>query len=377
MDYDYWRVGRQPCNRGQGNEVKALRKRRAVGKPTSSYELAFLWRIVFMKALQLGLVAGLSVASLVVSSPRTWAATASAADPDGTPHLLTELQFSATTPMTSTLAGTATTAVTSALLPKAAIGIPGWVMGSQNGGSIGVQATTGPDGAALDALEGSYPVPTGGQYIWADYSVASLNIEDVYVEFWAKMPGPKEGCKFIKVFGQILGGATPYAADATVATNYAGGDLGAIDQISFGDGTTRGNDSQNVINLNGAYPQWIGRSYGTAVVTTPQLGAFSSAQWGTGWHHFRVHMKFNSGTTAQNEVPDGEFYLEIDGKAYVDATRLYNRNPADAPIDHVEFFGWAQTQTQPFQLAYDDIRISTGGFMSQALPEPPRNLAVN
>ena len=228
----------------------------------------------------------------------------------------------------------------------------------------------------VDALEGSYPLPgAGGWYIWANYNVASLDTEDIYIEFWAKMPGAKEGFKFVKIFGQNL---TPGSyANTTIETNFTGGDYGSIYQVSFGDGSSVANDTQNVINLDGEGLQEIGRSYGTAVVQTPQMSAFSSTDWGTGWHHFLIHVKFNSGTTAQNEVPNGEVYLAIDGKVYADATGLYNRNPADGPIGYIGFFGWAQTDPSAFQAEYYDIRISTGGFMSQTLPEPPENVAVN
>lgn len=321
-----------------------------------------------MKFLRGGLITGLSLASLVITSPRSMAATVSAADADGTPNLLTELTFNST----------ATSASAASIAPTA-LGASGWNIGAQNGGSISVQATTAPPNstaATVDALEGSYPKPppSGGSYIWATYKLAALNTEDVYIEFWAKMPLAKEGCKFIKVFGQSL--TQGNYADTTIATDYTGADYGAIRQISFGDGETLTNDSQSVINLNGTYPMWIGRSYGTAKVLTPQMSNFSSADWGTGWHHFRIHIKFNSGTTSQNEVPNGEYYLEIDGKVYADATGLYNRNPANGPIDRIGFFGWAQSDTSAFQLWYDDIRISTGGFISQPLPNPPANVGV-
>lgn len=211
--------------------------------------------------------------------------------------------------------------------------------------------------------------------MWASYNVSSLNTEDVYIEFWAKMPSQyKEGCKFLKIFGERS--ATTGNANTTIYTDYTGADYGAIRQIGFGDGSTLRNDSENVIDLSGANPQWIGRSYGTAVVKTPQMSDFPSSAWGTEWHHFRVHIKFNSGTTMQNEVPNGEYYLEIDGKVYVDATGLYNRNPANGPINYIEFFGWAQKDPHPFQLWYDDIRISTGGFMTTPLPSPPGHVAV-
>jgi hypothetical protein len=321
-----------------------------------------------MYHLRSALMAGLSAASLVASLPSALADTASAGAPDGTPHLLTELQFNSATPQLSTS------------VPSADISVPGWALGAQDGASIGVDAAQGPDGATVNALVGSYPVPTGGNYLWATYTLPERNLQDVYIEFWAKMPSQyKGGCKFLKVFGQRTDGGTVYA-DTTIGTDYTGAEYGAIRQIGFGDGTSTINDSQNVINLSGADPQWIGQSYGTAVVQTPQMSVFHAADWGTAWHHFRVHVRFNDGTTSQNEVADGEYYLEIDGKVYVDATGLYNRNPADLPIDSIEFFGWSQTQTQPFDLEYYDIRISTGGFMpesnSAVLPEPPSHPAA-
>lgn len=328
-----------------------------------------------MKSFRDRLLAGLSLVALVFGSPAALAVTVSAGAPDGTPHLLTELLFNATTPMKTTQEATSTTPKTLVSLPSTLINTPGWSIGAQNGGAVGVQATAGPTGSTVDALEGDYPVPgNGGWYIWANYSVASLNTEDVYIEFWARMPAAKEGCKFVKIFGQNL--VQGSFANATIGTNYTGGDYGAVWQVSFGDGTSVANDDQNVINLNGTYPQWIGRSYGTAVVQTPQMSAFSSTDWGTGWHHFLIHVKFNSGTTAQNEVPNGEFFLEVDGKVYADATGLYNRNPADGPISYIGFFGWAQGDPSAFELDYYDIRISTGGFMNTPLPDPPSNVAV-
>ena len=328
-----------------------------------------------MKLFRGGLIAGLSLVSLMVTFPAALAATPSAGAPDGIPTLLTELLFNSTTPMETTQAATSTTSKTLVSMPSSFINNPGWSIGAQNGGSIGVQATTGPNGSTVDALVGDYPVPgNGSDYEWANYNVASLNTEDVYIEFWARMPGAKEGCKFVKIFGQNL--IQGDYANATIATNYTGGDYGSLWQVSFGDGTSVANDDQNAINLNGTYPDWIGRSYGTAVVQTPQMSDFSSTDWGTGWHHFLIHVKFNSGTTSQNEVPNGEFFLEVDGKVYADATGLYNRNPADGPIGQIGFFGWAQGDPSAFELDYYDIRISTGGFMDTPLPDPPSNVAV-
>jgi hypothetical protein len=302
------------------------------------FEIAIAQRVFIMSmiAFRRGLITGVSVASFLAVS--TSVPTASA----GTPTLLTELQFN-----------------------SSALSAPGWVFGSNNGASISISSTPSPVPTAgnVYAMEGSYPVPTGAQYIWANYSIARLQTEDIYIEFWAKMPGVKEGCKFLKVFGQRLT-STSYA-NMTIYTDYTGADYGAIRQVEYGDGTSITNDAQDAIYLSGVNPSMIGRSYGTASVLTPQMRAFASTDWGMSWHHFRTHIKFNSGTTMQNQVPDGAVYLEIDGKVYVDATGLYNRNPANGPIDYIEFFGWAQTESQPFQLWYDDVRISTGGFITK------------
>lgn len=329
-----------------------------------------------MKLLRGGLIAGLTLASLATFLPQALAATVSAGAADGPVQLLTDLDFNSTTPLGLQVpAATIASGVTNGITPSAN-GTDGWVIGAQNGGAIGVQATTGPAGTTVDALEGSYPQPSssGGQYMWADYNIAQLNTEDIYIDFWAKMPGAKGGCKFLKIFGDRT--AASGFANATFGTDYTGVDSGAILQVTFGDGTDLMNDGQNVIKLNGSHPQYIGRSYGTAVVQTPQMTGFSSADWGNGWHHFLVHVKFNSGTTMQNEVPNGEFFLEIDGKVYVDATGLYNRNPANGPINRVEFFGWAQ-HDPAFKVWFYDIRISTGGFISQLSPKPPTHVSVN
>lgn len=316
-----------------------------------------------MKFLHTGLMAvALSLIPLTAG-----ATTPSAGDPDGTPQLVTELLFKSEAPMAKT-----TTQIASEITTP-----PGWTLFTQPGGQIGVQATPAPDGAGnVEALVGNFPAPTNGgaMYVGANYKISSLNTESLYIEFWAKMPGVKEGCKFVKVFGSR--GATTGYADTTIFTDYTGASYGAVREITFGDGGGLVNDSQDIIDLSGLH-HYIGRSASTAVVNTPQASDFTATDWGTSWHHFRIHIKFNSGTTMQNETPNGEYYLEIDGKVYVDATGLYNRNPANGPIAKVGFFGWAQTEPQPFQLWYDDIRISTGGFISSVLPEPPSNASVH
>lgn len=254
-------------------------------------------------------------------------------------------------------------AVTSAAMPS----LPGWSIG---GKILSVEPTTPPpvNGDASYALEAQYPSsgPSGMGGPWANFTVPA-NTESVYIDFWAKMPGAKGGFKFLKIFG-AQNDPVGYA-NTTFMADYTGVDQGAILMAEFGDGTSTANDSQNMIRLNGAGSN-LGRSSGIATVLTPQMTYFSSSDWGTAWHHFRVHVKFNSGTTSSNEIPDGEVYVEIDGKVYVDATGLYNRNFQNGPISYIGFFGWAQTDPQPFDIWYDNIVISTGGFVSDPQPSP-------
>ncbi|HWV15136.1 MAG TPA: hypothetical protein VN030_06860 [Cellvibrio sp.] len=244
----------------------------------------------------------------------------------------------------------------------------GWGFGAQGGGavSIATEASLNHNGSK-GSIKGSYPLATGGVYVWGGYNIAALKLSDVYIEFWAKMPKATQGIKFLKIFG--VRGASDYA-NTTFALVSDAGIQGSITQVSFGDGTHTTNDTQNVINLDGAYPSWIGRSYGKASVLTPQKSRWPGSNWGTSWHRFKVHVKFNSGTTAANEVADGEYYLEIDNVVYVDAKGLFNRHYSNGPIEKISFFDWAQNGTSPFELWFDDIRISTGGFLSDN-PMPP------
>jgi hypothetical protein len=241
---------------------------------------------------------------------------------------------------------------------------PGWGFGAQAGGNVRIStdpAQNHNDGAT--AIVGSYPASGNGEsYVWGGYDVSSLGLSDVYIDFWAKMPGAKQGLKFLKIFGRH--GADDSYSNTTFGLDYTGIDLGGMAAVSFGDGANPQNDTQNIIILNGDYPNWIGRSYGKATVSTPQNSIWQSSNWGTSWHHFRMHVKFNSGTTAATEVNDGEYYLEIDGKVYADAKGLFNRHYSNGPIDSVAIFNWAQSGKLPFEIWYSDMTISTGCFAS-------------
>lgn len=246
----------------------------------------------------------------------------------------------------------------------------GWGFGAQEGGTISIAKDTGTNfNGSAGSLRGTYPVTPGGMYVWGGFDVADLNIYDVYIEFWAKMPTVKRGVKFLKIFGQKTNN-NAYYANTTFALDYTGVDIGGMYCVGFGDGTTPENDVNNVIFFDGTYPAYVGRSTGKAVISTPQKKMWNASNWGDTWHHFRFRVKFNSGTTAATEVADGAYYVEIDGKVYVDAKNIFNRHYSNKPIQKISLFDWSQGAGAPFELWYDNVRITTGGFYSQN-PTPP------
>ena len=184
--------------------------------------------------------------------------------------------------------------------------------------------------------------------------IPSLNLSEVYIQFRVKFRGTPHAIKFCKVHGQASGG------QANCTFGLSGG--GAMTQTSFGDGSGTGNDTAQVINLSGVSHQ-LGRNSGAGVLT-PQNSPFTQGMWGNDvWHNFKVHVKFNSGTSALNEVANGLFYVEIDGLVYVNATGLFNRHYSNLPIDYISFFDVAQDNDYGYELLYDDIKVSTGGFV--------------
>ena len=248
---------------------------------------------------------------------------------------------------------------------------PNWVIGAQHGATavVSTDITKNLNGSA-GSLKVNYPIAPGDVYAWAEYNVASLNTNELYFDFWAKMPGVKFGLKFLKIFG-VGNGVVGYS-NTTFGLDYTGVDLGAMYQVSFGDGSSIFNDTANVINFNGTYKNWIGRSYGLPNNNVYTINKnFGSADWGTNWHHFRIKLKYNSGTTAQNEVNDGEYYVEIDNIVYVDAHGLFNRHYSNQPINYVGFLNWTQAGTQPFEIWLDNIRITRGGFLPSYAPKKP------
>lgn len=227
----------------------------------------------------------------------------------------------------------------------------GWTnYGAQNGGTLAVV-----DGA----WKGVMAAGVNDTTVYATKNISSENLSDIYIQFRAKMPASKHGIKFCKIFGQNSNGY----ANFTFGLDYTGLDNGGFLGVSYGDGTTTSNDTQCVIFFDSTRVSYVGRAP-SPVILRPMDADFASTDWGTDWHTFKFRIKFNSGTTAVDEVADGAVYVEIDGNVYLNATGLFNRHYSNGPIDRVGI--WNATQggvPSNFELWYDDFKISTGGFV--------------
>jgi hypothetical protein len=184
---------------------------------------------------------------------------------------------------------------------------------------------------------------------------------EVWIRYRARMPNTKYGLKNIKLFGVPNG--SEYA-NATFALDYTGGDNGSMYQVSFGDGSTPSNDTGNVINFDGSNPSHIGRSFGTAVVNTPQMSRWASSNWGTSVHTFELMFRHNTGTTALNEVANGACKVVIDGVTYVDADGLFTRHYTNGYFSSVSMFGISQGNGSAFDFdIFEGATVSTGGWI--------------
>lgn len=215
------------------------------------------------------------------------------------------------------------------------------------------------------------------QYPSGGFSLASYNTNHAYIRFVAKMPKHTHGLKFLKVFGKRAAGSALNYANVTFGLDYTGisDGAGSMYVTSFGDGSNGrvANDTQNVLRFQGGTTsEDAGRSYGKQgfSVLTPQYRNFRAINWGSEWHKFEIYVKFNSGTTEENETNDGEFIVRIDDQVYLDAKGLFNRHYSNLPIDRIEILGYSQTgrvngqnvATPEFEIWYDNVEISLHGW---------------
>lgn len=240
-----------------------------------------------------------------------------------------------------------------------------------SGGTIQIITDTAQNYAnSAGSLKAVYPIPSGGSYAVGSYDltpyVAIGATNHVYIDFYAKMPNVKHGMKFCKIAGQKNG--TEYA-NITFGLDYTGIDNGGMIYVGFGDGSVLTNDTDYGVWLDGTngnvtYGHGVGRSEGLSgySVSTPQSARWASTNWGTGWHRFQFYVKFNSGTTAGNEVNDGQVKVIIDGVTYVNAVGLYNRHYSNLPMDVIHLFEYSQTGASSFDVWMDSLRISQNGW---------------
>lgn len=261
---------------------------------------------------------------------------------------------------------TATIPIGNATVPSA---VNGWTMGYYQGATLSVA-----NDGTYDYLRAQFPIPGAGQNFFAGgYTPASLQ-QELFIQFYARMPGVKQGCKFIKLFGDSANSGSEYA-NTTFGIEYGTGNINAV---SYGNGVTVGgytnsttftrslaNDTQSVVDYDPSATWNVDpRSRDSGSVVT-QNGVFSASSWGTGWHKFQLRAKLNSGTTALNEVNDGAYEVWIDDVLQVKALNMWNRHYLNAFYGTINLFGWSQTGTQAFEVHIrDGMTVSTGGWVA-------------
>lgn len=214
-----------------------------------------------------------------------------------------------------------------------------------------------------DQWVSEFPDSTGAYYNSGLSFYVEGTPQEIYVEFYAMLPtaNPRGANKFFKIFGANTG--IGYANSTyQLSTN------GEFAGILFGDGTTDGNDNAQVLYYNGSNPTFIGRNFGVATVSLPAAASFVFPENDNQLHRFRIKHRFNSGTTAETEINDGEYYVEVDGVVYCHATGIFNRHYTNAlHMEQIGFMGVTQDD-DPLKVVWDTIQISTGGFMDGFIP---------
>lgn len=216
----------------------------------------------------------------------------------------------------------------------------------------------------------------GNTFGYLRLDVSALNTQDIYLDFWAKMT-PRGGLKFLKLFGS---GSTDFP-HTTFQPDWNSGNLsapnagsGRMGNVTFGDGSSPQLDNNNIINFDcvnkttnspsAGYSNVVGagRSGSTATILTPQAAAWNG--WDDGnFHHFRVRVKYNTGTSAGTEVKDGAYFVEIDGLVYCDATGLFNRHYSDGQYHKfIDWFGYAQNNNYAMDISVANIKAATSGW---------------
>lgn len=186
----------------------------------------------------------------------------------------------------------------------------------------------------------TYDRPGTGPY-WFGVNVGKFNRNAIFVRFYFRVDDPSGGSKFLKLFGkkdEPVG-----CANTTLMINYFHSDLY---EISYGNGSGTANDTQTVIRYAGAHSD-------SDVQVPVAEGPFDPRDGQ--WHCYEFYMKYND-----DNLRNGEYKVWIDGKLYVHATNVKNRNIKNsnefASVQLANYCNnnWAHT----WHLWYDNVVIA-------------------
>jgi len=200
------------------------------------------------------------------------------------------------------------------------------------------------------------------------FNAPSLALQDFYVEFKAKFQNGLGACKFFKVGG--INGNQNYA-NFTMQLEWFNPQApypqtAFISRIGFGDGAGTENDGNNVVEFVNTNPSWIGSRNYPYTVNDPNTSVTRTRN--SNWvpvvgtvYDFKVRIRYNSGTTALNEIADGIISVEIDGVEAVTASNMFNRHYTNGFLDKLDFFDWSQNNPTSFTLRYSSFKVSEVG----------------
>jgi hypothetical protein len=208
-----------------------------------------------------------------------------------------------------------------------------------------------------DYLQGLYADNTSGGFSGGasiEFGTEFANLQEVFIEFDSRQPlAQKTGCKFCKIHNDENG-----TANTTYGCEGGNGDMIGV---SFGDGVSEGNDVANLFLYDGTNQVWTGRNAGIA--TFQYKSPAENFVWDSNWHNFKIIHKYNSGTTAGNEVPDGRIFIMIDNVLRASATNIFNRHYTNGKRPtRITLGDWAQGN-QASEVNFRNVKISSGWFV--------------
>lgn len=216
-------------------------------------------------------------------------------------------------------------------------------------------------------LRMDYPSHIGVGNVYNELRIPCGGATDVYIQFDARFPqAARNNPKLCKYHG--IESPTENYTNITIQPTNAG--TFRMYRVLFGDGTMfnkdpvsgtpEANDNSTAFNFLNDEPWLFGRNEGVATVVQHSLTDFIWTD--TNWHTFKIHVKLNSGTTALNEVNDGEFYVEIDGQVYLHVTDCYNKHYSNNGFEKISLGDWSEN-FGAYALDFRNVKGSLGGWL--------------